>query len=432
MNEHGDLPPSVMRANYRKGVINGTVFTLGDAISNPGLVLSLLIRQLGGSLTLVSLLPVIQMTGYLLPQLVVGGYVQDQPYKLPIYRLFAALRILAQFGVVIACFSALDIPATWALAAVIVCYGLFNFGGGVTTLTFQDTVAKIVPPSQRGRFFGTRQLFGGLVAFAIGGPFVRWMLSDTAPLAFPHNFALISLVSMCCYAIGMVVFGRVTEPAATSLLPRQRIDEALKLAPAILRTNVRYRTYIIVRLCLLVGRLAEPFAMIYVTEQLLLPKSTAGLLIAVAAVSAAASNIVWGRLGDSRGMVWLLRFTGALTILPPLMLYAAPFFLGGSTTVVVAWLLGASLISGVANDGVGIASMTYLLEISPPNQRPLYMGLANTLLGIGAFIPVVGGLLVNTFGYAVTFLVAMSWSVVALVLSRALTTPVTPPTPEVV
>ena len=71
--------------------------------------------------------------------------------------------------------------------------------------------------------------------------------------------------------------------------------------------------------------------------------------------------------------------------------------------------------------------MTYLLEVSPPSQRPLYMGLANTMLGVGAFIPIVGGVLVNTFGYAVTFVVAAAWSMVGLLLSRTLVTPPQPP-----
>ena len=420
MNEHGTLTPAEMRANYRRGVINGAVFTLGEAISNPGLVLSLLVRQLGGSLTLVSLIPVIQSTGYLLPQLLVGGYVQSLPYKLPIYRTFAALRIMAQLAVVCACFFATEIAPSYALVAILVCYALFNFGGGVTTLSFQDIVAKIVPPTQRGRFFGTRQLYGGLLAFALAGPFVRWMLSDESPLAFPHNFALISLVSLVCYATGMLFFARVREPAAQLLVPRQGIGAALRAAPAILRGNARYRMFIIVRLCLLIGRLAEPFAIIYVTEQLHLAKSIAGLLIAVSAVAAASSNLVWGRLGDSRGMVWLLRFTGTLAIFPPLMLFAAPWIAPIGVYILVAWLLIASLIGGISADGVGIASMTFLLEVSPPEQRPLYMGLANTLLGIGAVIPVAGGILVNTAGYAVTFIVDALWSVLAIGISGSL------------
>lgn len=427
MNEHGELSPAMMRANYLKGVVNGAVFTLGEAISNPGLVLSLLIRQLGGSLTLVSLIPVIQSTGYLLPQLLVGGYVQDLPYKLPIYRLFAALRIAAQFAVVVACFYATDIPPTWALSAVLLCYALFNFGGGVTTLSFQDVVAKIVPPNQRGRFFGTRQLAGGLLAFAIGGPFVRWMLSDTSPLTFPHNFALISLVSMLCYATGMLFFARVVEPAAKQLLPRQGFFAVLETAPAILRGNTRYRNFIIVRLCLLVGRLAEPFAIIYVTEQLHLPNSIAGLLIAVSAVAAAISNVIWGRLGDTNGMVWLLRVTGALAIIPPLMLYASPWVSALGSVVLVGWLMLCSLVAGISADGVGIASMTYLLEVAPPEQRPLYMGLANTILGVGAVIPVIGGILVNNLGYSFTFIFAAVWSLGAIALSGTLRSAQVPP-----
>ena len=80
MNEHGDLPAPIMRKNYLKGVFNGAVFALGEAASNPGLVLTLLVRQLGGSFFLVSLLPVIQNIGYLLPQLIVGGRVQALAY----------------------------------------------------------------------------------------------------------------------------------------------------------------------------------------------------------------------------------------------------------------------------------------------------------------------------------------------------------------
>ena len=46
-----------MRRNYRLGVANGVLFGLGDSLSSANLVLALLVRQLGGSLALVGLLP---------------------------------------------------------------------------------------------------------------------------------------------------------------------------------------------------------------------------------------------------------------------------------------------------------------------------------------------------------------------------------------
>jgi hypothetical protein len=49
-------------------------------------------------------------------------------------------------------------------------------------------VAKVIPPRRRGSFFGTRQLFGGLLTFAIVGPLVRWLLGEAGPLPFPYNY----------------------------------------------------------------------------------------------------------------------------------------------------------------------------------------------------------------------------------------------------
>ena len=421
MSDHGELPVATQRSNYLKGVLNGTIFTLGEAASNPGLVLTLLVRQLGGSLTLISLLPVIQSTGYLLPQLIVGGYVQALAYKLPTYRVFALLRLVAQSILIVACYVAGIVDPTVALTGILVSYALFCIGGGVTTLSFQDVVAKIVQPNQRGRFFGLRQLSGGLLAFAVGGSFVRWMLSDTSPITFPMNFAAISLFSFVCYATAMGIFATVTEPKAGQTVPALRLRDALKAAPGMLRGHPNYRRFIWARLCLLVGRLAEPFYIIYVTEQLGFPKSTAGLFIAIAAVTAAISNVLWGRLGDKHGMHFLLRLTGSLSIAPPLMMLMAPLFIPFGSNVLLGWLLVLCLMSGVSNDGIGIAGMTYLLEVVPAPQRPIYMGLANTILGVGALVPVIGGILVNTVGYAGTYIVAAMFCIVGVAIASQLT-----------
>jgi MFS family permease len=162
-----------------------------------------------------------------------------------------------------------------------------------------------------------------------------------------------------------------------------------------LRGNILYRRFIWARLCLIIGRIAEPFYIIYITEQLNLPKSTSGILIAAGAVAAALSNMLWGRLGDRKGMQWLLSFTGSLAVLPPY-----------GTHIILPWILLISLMIGMSADGIGIASMTFLLEVAPAAQRPLYMGLANTLLGIGAIVPIIGGVLITTVGYAGTYCIA--------------------------
>jgi hypothetical protein len=128
------LSPAEIRRNYRLGVINGVLFALGDSLSSAGLVLALLVRQLGGSLALVGLLPALQIGGFLLPQMLVGGRLQAMPYKLPLYRRAAFARMSAFGAMLLAIFAAGSLPSNTGLWLIIICYSIFNFGGGTSTL----------------------------------------------------------------------------------------------------------------------------------------------------------------------------------------------------------------------------------------------------------------------------------------------------------
>jgi hypothetical protein len=52
------------------------------------------------------LLPSLQSGGFLLPQLLVGGQLQSWPYKLPLYRRAALVRIAGFLTVIGAIFAA--------------------------------------------------------------------------------------------------------------------------------------------------------------------------------------------------------------------------------------------------------------------------------------------------------------------------------------
>ena len=127
-----------MRSNYRLGVANGVLFTFGDSLTSAGLVLALLVRQLGGSLALVGLLPALQSGGFLLPQLLVGGRLQAMTYKLPLYRRAAVVRLSTFLILTLVVFATGFIPQSLTLWLLIVCYIVFNLGGGTSTAAFQD------------------------------------------------------------------------------------------------------------------------------------------------------------------------------------------------------------------------------------------------------------------------------------------------------
>jgi MFS family permease len=417
------LSPATLRRNYRLGVANGVLFTVGEALSSASLVLALLVRELGGSLALVGLLPALQSGGYLLPQLLVGGRLQAMPRKMRLYHRAAIARLAAYGTLLIAVFFAASVPRELSLLLIVVCFSIFTVGGGTSTLAFQDIVAKVIPPRRRGSFFGTRQLFGGLLAFVLVGPLVRWLLGEASPLAFPANYGALCLLGLFGFAGGLLAFSLIDEPPQLQTGPRLRLGQALRRAPTILREHDNYRWFIVSRMLTRAGQIAEPFYIIYATEALGLPAGVAGIYLAVRAITGALSNLVWSRISARSGDRRLVLLSGVLVLLTPALALLGPAvarFLGTGSDGLMAAMALVFLVSGAANDGTNLAASTYLLDIVPDDERPTYMGLANTALGVVTFLPVLGGWLVANAGYGGTFIFALVFGLLGLLASMRL------------
>ncbi|MFL5803311.1 MAG: MFS transporter, partial [Roseiflexaceae bacterium] len=291
-------------------------------------------------------------------------------------------------------------------------------------LAFQDVVAKVVPAQRRGSFFGMRQLLGGLLTVALAGPLVRWLLVEGGPLAFPQNFGVLCLLSLLCYVPSWYAFAVVREPPQARPGARLRVIEGLRRAPTILREHANYRWFIVARMLTRVGQIAEPFYLIYATETLQLPASVAGIYLALRAIAGALSNVFWGRISARQGNRRLMLIASMLSVCTPALALLGPTLVqalglgAGGLTIAIGLVF---LTSGAANDGSNIANMTYLLEIVPEDERPTYMGLANTTLGLVTFLPVLGGWLVSAAGYEGAFALGLVFALLGLAATLPLT-----------
>lgn len=409
--------PSTTRRNFRLGVLNGALFTLGESLVDTTAVLALLVRDLGGSQTLVGLLPSLKNGGFLLPQLLVAGRVDSLARKLPLYRRAALARAGAFAALTMVIFGATLLPPTLTLTLVCIVYAIYNLLGGSSSLAFQDIVAKVIPPQRRGSFFAYRQLWGGLLAFVVAGPLVRLLLQADAPLGFPANYGLLSLLALICIALGLLAFSLIDEPPGRHATQRRSTRDLLRSAPYLLRRDLDLRRFVVARVWGRVGAIADPFYVVYAREALAIAPRYVGLYLAVRVLSAALSNLYWGRLADRRGARRLMVWTGAIAALAPLVALLLPvLFAPGSTALAWSWTL-VFLAIGLSVDGSATAGTTYLLEIAPEQERATYGGIANTALGLATFVPVLGGALLaaTANNYVLLLLIGLIGSLLAWV-----------------
>jgi len=378
--------------NYRLAVVNGWLVWLGDAFLNPNIVLSGFAARLGAPGALIGLLPALLQAGGMVPQAFLAPWVARLPRKIVLYRKVAALRLSGLVLMALSAFLLGKNPSLLPLGLLL--NALFT---GVSSLPFWEVVAKTTPPKRRAALFSARNLVGGLLAF-LAGFLVREVLS--LPLPFPLPYALLFALGALAYGLGWYLFGLTHEPEEA---PKEaRLDlRAPLLSPA-------FRRYLGVRLLLALAGLAEPFYAVYAVRALGQGKEL-GLYLSLYALAFTLSNLLWARMA-ARGSRGVLRAGAFLALLAPLLALLLPPGLFG----LVFLLQGAYLAA------LGLATTTLLLNLAPPGERSAAIGLANTLAGLFAFSPVLGGYLADRLGFPALFLLAALLYALALLLGRGL------------
>ncbi len=317
----------------------------------------------------------------MVPQAFLAPYVARLPRKILLYRRVAALRLL---GVILMALSAFLLPPgpllLWGFLLGLLLNALFT---GVSSLPFWEVVAKTIPPERRASLFSARNLVGGGLAF-LAGFGVRLLLE--APLSFPLPYALLFALGALAFGLGWYLFGLVEEP------PDPPQDLRLDLKAPLL--DPAFRRYIRIRLLLGLAGMAEPFYAVYAVR-VLGHRGEIGVYLALYALAFTLSNLLWARLAQKEARPVLLLSAG-LGVLAPLLALTLPP--GGFGLVF--------LVFGAQAAGLGLAVTTYLLNLPPPEARSAYIGLANTLGGVFAFSPVLGGAIADALGFPPLFLLA--------------------------
>ncbi len=409
--------------NFKAAVASATFVQVGVTMTDSNIALSLFINRLGGSNLLVGLVPAISHTLAELPQLFVAGRLEGKRRKMPYYiwpRLGRALLYL--LVLVPSLLLAGSIRHRQVLLIFFFTYGLGRFLIGFSQISRMDIFAKIISPGQFGSFWGQRNLWGKFAAF-LTSFLVGFILSEPRGLGFPLNYALLLGGGSLFLFLDVAFFSLIREPIQSNPHKTSGVRSQLERAPYILLRDSNYARFVVSRLLISFATLASPFYIIYAKEVLEAPAPVIGIYLPILTFSSILSNLIWGNIADRRGNKLLMELSVLVQVVAPIAALSLPPLLGslnaGSRTIAVLFSL-VFLLRGAGESALAIGNTSYLLLISPPERRPTYIGLNNTILGLTSFLPVLGGFLADTLGYRVVFAIVASTVALALPLVRSL------------
>jgi MFS family permease len=404
-----DLPED-FRYNYTLGIVNGVFFNTGLSFFNRTTIIPLFMASLGAPSVLIALTSLAETLGWHLPQFFASRLIVHKAQKMPLYRNAGLVRISGLLLAVAAAWLVPKLGNVWSVVLFTMGFGLFALSSGFAGLVFMEILAKTVPASKRGSYFGWRAILSGMIGLFLGVGVIQPIF---AGFAYPDHFTVCFAIGVCLIGLSLWLFTKQREPAQTDLPPERTLATQMANARRILREDVRFRRLIVFRALMMLWFSGLPFYMLFAKERLGATDVEIGLFISWEFAGLIVANVLWGFLSNRIGNRVLLV---TVCLLAAAVSGCAILF---DTQTLPTWAFGMIFfLSAAVDSGAGIGGINYALEIVPEGERPTYIGLMNSLLAGALVLAALAGSLRDAIGYlglfAVTAVVAIGGLVLVL------------------
>ncbi len=391
--------------NFVVNVLDGLFFWGGSSFITASTIIPLYVHRLTDSRLLIGLIATIASSGWMLPQVFTAPYAQRLPQKKRmVVRIgfFSERLPLLILPLTVYAFS-VSRPAL-ALLFFFVLYTWHTVGAGAVGPAWQDMIAKIFPVTWRGRFFGTSNFIGSAVGIATAS-IAAYLLST---FVYPLNF------TYCFLAAGIFIFfswlsiALTREPIVNETVVTTSLHSYWSSLSRILQVDKNFRYFVMQQVFSRLGYMSNGFIAVYALEHWHVSEGTAALYAPVMLIAQMSANIAFGLLADRRGHKVVLEIATLFSLFS-----LSSVWLGPSPV----WVFISFAAMGVSTAGYILSGLMITLEFTTPEQRPVYIGLLNTIRGVGSAVaPLIGGLVAQHWGYDPLFGLTLPFILLAFFL----------------
>jgi MFS family permease len=382
----------------------GVCFQGGAAAVDSSTVIAALVHGLTGSAIAVGAASAILRYGWLFPQLFVAYFAQRSERRMPFYMLGAFGRATCLVALAGLLAVAGGLPRALVVALFFGLWTGYAFVSGIVAVPYNDIVARSVPSTRRSRLLAIRFFGGGLLALGVAAAAHLFLNAMT----FPMSYAALVAIGAVLLFVSSVSFVSAGEPSAPPQeVPADGFTGFLRQGVAVFREDRRFRLFVYGQWLGGAVMVALPF---YILQAKALRGHAleVGVLLGAQTAGALLSNALWGWWGDHFGKRSLLEGVALLRTVPPLLtLVWIPVAASGDVSALAGFAVVFFLLGAFGN-GITIAMLGYLMEISPDDRRPAYSGYFNALVAPAALLPLAGAAIVEAWSLAGVFAVSLA------------------------
>jgi MFS family permease len=409
-----------LRFNTIVNLIDGGFFGFALGLASFSTVIPLFIANFTDSAAWIGLVPAIHAVGWQFPQLLTARWVSRMKRFKPFVLFMTVQERLPFLGLALLAWwsPAIDNRLTLTIAfSLLIWQGV---GGGLTANAWQNFIGKIIPHNLRATFFGAQSAAANLLG-GIGAILAGFLLER---LDFPTNFMVCFLLASGMMVVSWVFLSLSREPdhPIESQPDNQKVFWQKVLI--VIRKDRPFRWFIISRILFQFATMAAAFYTVYAVKVLGMGEVAAGVMTSVLFIVQVVSNMAFGWLADRKGRLPVLMIGALCSVIAAGAAWLAPDY---------NWFYAIMIFAGMASSVFWTIGIAVSLEFGTEQERPTYVGLANTLIAPSAILaPLLGGWLADWVSYRLTFLVSalfglLTWLILFLFVRIPQKAPLTAP-----
>lgn len=381
-----------LRFNVTVNLLDGAFFGFALGFSSFSAFIPIFVSRMTDSAILFGLVPAMHSVGWQFPQLFTAGWVSRLRRYKPFVILMTTQERIPFFGLAVVAWFLPELGKQNALILTFLLLAWQGLGGGFTANAWTSMISKVIPTDIRGTFFGV-QAAAANALLSLGSVLAGILL---AKVSDRHDFSLLFLLAGTMMTISWGFLALTREPVDHEKEIPAKAAPFWKGTRTILRRDVNFRWFLATRLLAQVATMGFAFYIIYGVKRFDMDEITAGILYATLTIAQIVVNPLMGWAGDRWGHRRIMVIGALATALSGVLAWWAP---------ALGWFYPVMLLTALASVAIWTLGLAMTVEFGTEVERPVYIGMANTLVApVAILAPLFGGWLADVAGYRATFM----------------------------
>lgn len=396
--------------NEMLGIVIGAANAIVDVLLLPSLILAFFVAELTPSYVTIGLVPAVGACLWILARLP-ASLLTSTTRRLRPWTFGASIVRIGSIAV-LAILTSRTGPANLAqtgrplLIAFFLCFIVYTLAGGFSTVLTTKMLESTIPDMRWQRFQRLRAMVSSLLA--VLGAFIVARLLGAGSLDFPTNYGRLFLVAVVCLVAVAVVTATLRE---THIARAERlVFPSINAIARVVADRLLWR-YVVVRFLLTSSAALDPFLFLFVVTRLGMPISSIGQCVIAGVLGWVVSSPIWFWLLTRNGPKALLQGASVLRLVSPVVALILPQLNSLPAGISVSSMQDVSryaVLLAFSSIGASLAAQVishpgYIARLASPLHSSSISGVSLGAVVLASFAPVVGGVVIQRYGYETLF-----------------------------